>query len=81
MDCFTGKATPAQRRSILDALQEADIKFCQGDRLVLSGKPILTVRSSRGLQHSKQEGFLFSARGNLGKSTFEGETEIKCKGK
>lgn len=80
-DCISGRASPAQQGLILDALQEADFKFCQGNRLVLTGNPILKVRTSSGVNHNRLDSFLYTARGKLKNSTFAGEVEIKCKGK
>lgn len=78
--CISESATAAQRKVILEALQEADIKLCTGDRLVVSGKPTLAVRGS-GVKKDKQQHLLFALRGSLGKTSFSGEIEIRCRGK
>lgn len=62
------------------ALQEADIKLCAGDRLIVTGKPALAVRGS-GVKKDKQQHILFALRGSLGNAPFSGEIEIRCKGK
>lgn len=79
-DCISGGASAAQRGSILEALQENGIKFCQGDRMVFTGKPILMVRINSGVKH-RGDNYLYAARSKLKKTTFDGEVEVKCKSK
>lgn len=79
--CVSGSISAAQRALVVGALEEADIKLCQGDRLVLAAKPKLGLRAASGVKHQKQEHFMFALRGSFGTTAFDGEIEIKCKGK
>lgn len=78
--CISETANATQRRAIMTALQEADIKLCASDRLIVTGKPALAVRGN-GVKKDKQQHILFALRGSLGNAPFAGEIEIRCKGK
>lgn len=79
--CISTTGTGAQRKAILDALQETDIKLCAGQRLVIAGKPQIAIRSSGGISKGRQEQLVFAIQAALGQKSFVGEVSVQCKGK
>ena len=76
--CIASEATATQRNAIMAALQENPVKLCDGERVIIVGKPSLMIRTT-GIKRSALQHFLYALQGSFGKTTFSGEIEIRCK--
>lgn len=79
--CLPNTLSAVQKRAFLSALDESGIKLCAGQRMVIAGKPRVTIRSAGGVSRGRQEQLVFALQAALGEKSFAGEVSVQCKGK